>query len=248
MDVQHEDERTLLRSISYFADVSDRTLDALTPHLTFERLERSDTLWREGESISTVTFLIEGEVKLLKYRSEDQQVVVDLLHPGAVAGARALLEESFFSSGAAALNDVAVLQIGPAHLREPATRDPELLRALWRHSLSQKQRLIRRIHDLAVSGAEPRLALALDHLAYECGIRQPREDGSMGVIIPVPLSRADLAQLINTRVETAIRQMSDWRKREIVETLDEGLLIRKPDELRRLAREASSHTELSPRL
>jgi CRP-like cAMP-binding protein len=243
MAVQHEDEQTLLRSLPHFAEVSDSTLEALAPHLTFERLERGDCAWREYERISTVTFVLEGELKMLKYRSEDQQVVVDLLHAGAVVGVRSIFEDASHAVGGVALNDVALLDVPSQRLAGPATNDIDLMGALWRHSLSQKQRLVRRIHDLSVSGAEPRLALVLDHLAYECGIRQPQEDGSMAVVIPVPLSRSDLAEIINTRVETAIRRMSEWRKQGIVETLDEGLLIRKPEAIREIAREASEHAD-----
>ena len=62
------------------------------------------------------------------------------------------------------------------------------------------------------------------------------DDGTR--IIPVVLSRGDLANLVGTTVETTIRAMSRWLKAGIVETTDEGFVVRRNDELEAIARGA----------
>lgn len=238
------DALTLLRTIPHFDDIAEHVLESVARHCSLEHLERGDRLWREGEEMSKVVFVLKGESKLLKYRGEEKQVIVDLLHAGDIAGARAIFEEAFFSTSAVALDDVEVLHAARTHIAEPAKHEPDLMRAMWRHALGRHYGLIRRLHELSVDGTETRLALVLDHLAYVCGIRKPRDDGRTEVAIPVPLSRADIAQMINTRVETAIRRMSEWRKEGIVETMDEGLLIRDPDRLHEIAGPAAEHADV----
>ena len=43
--------------------------------------------------------------------------------------------------------------------------------------------------------------------------------------IPVPLSRQDLADMIGTSVETAIRILSKWSRKGMVRTTREGLQV-----------------------
>jgi CRP/FNR family transcriptional regulator len=47
-----------------------------------------------------------------------------------------------------------------------------------------------------------------------------------GTFVPVHLSRQELADLTGTTVETCIRIMSPWDKSGVVETRDQGFLIR----------------------
>jgi len=56
-----------------------------------------------------------------------------------------------------------------------------------------------------------------------------------GVFIPLALSRQEIADLVGTTVETAIRVMSRWQKEKIVETEKKGFLIRDIESLREIA-------------
>ena len=56
-----------------------------------------------------------------------------------------------------------------------------------------------------------------------------------GVLIPMPLARQDLADLLGTTVETSIRIMSRWGKDGVVLTRKEGFLVANPGVLERLA-------------
>ena len=55
---------------------------------------------------------------------------------------------------------------------------------------------------------------------------QKRAEGS--VFVALPLSRQDIADLVGTTIETAIRVMSRWQKEGVVETDKKGFLIRDP--------------------
>ena len=55
-----------------------------------------------------------------------------------------------------------------------------------------------------------------------------------GVLVPLILSRQDLADLAGTTVETSIRIMSRWGKEGIVSTRDDGFLVLDRDVLEQL--------------
>jgi CRP/FNR family transcriptional regulator len=60
-----------------------------------------------------------------------------------------------------------------------------------------------------------------------------REPG--GVVIPMVLSRQEIADLLGTTIETAIRIMSRWQKEGLVETERSGFRIPNPAALSEIA-------------
>ena len=59
--------------------------------------------------------------------------------------------------------------------------------------------------------------------------------GPEGTLIPMALSRQDLADLTGTTVETCIRIMSRWGKEDVVRTEKEGFVLRDRPALENLA-------------
>ncbi|HVS33918.1 MAG TPA: helix-turn-helix domain-containing protein, partial [Thermoanaerobaculia bacterium] len=77
---------------------------------------------------------------------------------------------------------------------------------------------------------ESRAARLFRTLAERGGAR--RDDG---VFIPMALSRQEIADLVGTTLETAIRLMSRWQREGVVLTLPDGFLIANVDALRAAA-------------
>ena len=89
--------------------------------------------------------------------------------------------------------------------------------------------LNRRLADMTGS-VEYRTARLFATLADRLGRNQ---GGS--VFVPIHLSRQEIADLVGTTIETAIRVMSRWQKEGLVETERDGFLIRKIEALREIA-------------
>ena len=58
-----------------------------------------------------------------------------------------------------------------------------------------------------------------------------------GTMIPLPLSRQELADLLGTTLETTIRLMSRWQKEGLVTTEREGFVVPDLSALRRIGEE-----------
>jgi CRP/FNR family transcriptional regulator len=87
--------------------------------------------------------------------------------------------------------------------------------------------LNKRLADMTGS-AEHRAARLFLTLADRVGI--PRESGTF---IPLPISRQEIADLIGTTLETAIRLMSRWQKDGLLLTEKSGFVL--PDSSKLLA-------------
>jgi CRP/FNR family transcriptional regulator len=91
--------------------------------------------------------------------------------------------------------------------------------------------LNRRLADMTGS-VEYRTARLFATLASRLG--QARDEG---VFVPLPLSRREIADLVGTTVETAIRVMSRWHKEKLVETEAKGFRIHALEALHAIAPE-----------
>jgi CRP/FNR family transcriptional regulator len=74
--------------------------------------------------------------------------------------------------------------------------------------------------ELTGSHVEPRFARLFLKLADEMG----RREGDR-TVIPITLTRQELADLAGTTIETCIRIMSRWNKQDIVTTGKAGFVI-----------------------
>lgn len=233
--LDREEKLEAIRWFPFFEGIPERVLGPLESYFIPKQLERGETLWRAGEKAANFTFIVEGRMKVVKHRSDGRELILGLFEDGEPIGHIAVFEEMDYPATTVALDDTLVLQIHRSHFLGTLREEPKLMEAVLRNVMMRNFQLVRRLHDVTVSGAEQRLARLFDKLAYSTGIRKKRDDGSTYIFIPMPLSRQDLAQLINTRPETAIRLMSKWRDAEIMETTDEGFEVMKPDELEEIA-------------
>ncbi len=75
-----------------------------------------------------------------------------------------------------------------------------------------------------------RFAQLLVKFADSVGRQEPE-----GTLIPIPLSRQELADMTGTTIESCIRIMSRWAKDQVVETRRDGFLVRDRAVLEELA-------------
>jgi CRP-like cAMP-binding protein len=80
--------------------------------------------------------------------------------------------------------------------------------------------LTNRLAELSGGRIEARLARFFLKLATDLGQQHPD-----GTFIPLALSRQEVADMIGTTIETAIRIMSRWGKENLVRTEKDGFVV-----------------------
>jgi CRP-like cAMP-binding protein len=80
-----------------------------------------------------------------------------------------------------------------------------------------------RVRDLSTKRVETRIARTILRLARQSG-KQIAE----GVLIDLPLSRQDLAEMSGTTLYTASRVIREWEKQELVQSQRQRIVIRYP--------------------
>ena len=215
----------ILREFSLFENIPADALEPLASYVIPRRYARGERLWREGSDALSFIFVVEGQVKIVKYRNDGGETILGVFGADEIVGHLAVYRQIPYPASAYALEDTLTLQIHRSHFFGTIRSHPALLEALLQNMMQRNQELVGRLHELSISNAEQRLAMLFIKFAESMGRRVVLENGEMGVMLELPLSRAELACLINVRVETAIRFMSKWGKEELVRTDARGFTI-----------------------
>lgn len=217
-------------AIPILASLSSEDRVALAPLCELTAYEKGATIFEEGAPADRIHFLFLGKVKIVK-AGHERDLILEILGPGEPVGAVAAFERRPFPATAVALEPAGVLSIPERPFFQLIEKRPEITRRLLAGLTLRLMQLNRRFADLTGS-VEYRIGRLFATLAERMGRRR---DG--GVFVPLPLSRQDIADLVGTTIETAIRVMSRWQKEALIETEKKGFLIRDPEALRRIAPE-----------
>jgi CRP/FNR family transcriptional regulator len=201
---------------------------ALEPLCELRAYAKGDTIFAEADPSTFIHFLFVGRAKIVKATPE-RDLILEILGPGEPVGAVAVFEERPFPASAIALEPSGTLSIPSREFFHLVERRPELVRRLLAGLTLRLMALNRRLADMTGS-VEYRAARLFATLAERLG--KPRPNGTF---VPLHLSRQEIADLVGTTIETAIRIMSRWQKDGLVETDKDGFLIRRIEELKELA-------------
>jgi len=194
---------------------------ALEPLCELRAYEKGATIFEEGDPANDIHFLFLGRIKIVK-TARDRDLILEILGPGEPVGAVAVFERRPFPARAVALEPSGMISIPSRDFFSLIEKRPEITRRLLAGLTLRLMALNRRMADMTGS-VEYRIARLLSTLAERAG-----QKSEAGVFIPIALSRQDIADLVGTTVETAIRVMSRWQKEGVVETEKKGFRIRDP--------------------
>jgi CRP-like cAMP-binding protein len=228
--VTHASVDALLRSHPPFARLAQEARARLAAIASARAYERGATIFREGEASELLITIASGRVKVVKMLPAAREMIVEILGPGDPLGVVAAYEDRPYPASAVALEPTECLLFRRAPFFALLEADPGLTRGLLAGLSLRIVQLTQRLTELAGARVEARFALLFLKLSERLG-----RPVAGGALVPLALSRQDLADLTGTTVESCIRIMSRWGKQGLVRTETEGFVVVDPDALRRLA-------------
>jgi CRP-like cAMP-binding protein len=183
-------------------------------------IERDAFFFHQGEPALAFYLLIRGEAKLTQVTPDGHQMLVRFVAPGEEFGGIAALSEATYTLSAQAVKDCLALAWDGETLARLMERHPRIAFNMLELVAGYYRRLLDRYQDLITKRVEQRLAHALLRLARQTG---QKTEG--GVLIGLPLSREDLAEMTGTTLYTVSRILSGWEQQGFVEAGRERVLI-----------------------
>ncbi len=214
-------------SIPLLAALRKEDRELLAPLCRLRGHEKGDAIFHEGDPADRIYFVHVGRVKIMK-SAGGRDVILEILGPGEPVGAVAVFERRPFPASAITLEPSSILSIPEREFFTLLESRPEMMRLVLAGLTYRLMMVNKRLADMTGS-AEYRTARLFLTLSDRVGLTV-----GGGVRIPLPLSRQEIADLIGTTLETAIRLMSRWQKDDVVRTEKDGFFVPDIGHLREL--------------
>jgi CRP-like cAMP-binding protein len=220
----------LLTRVPLFTELSTDALTEVANAARARKAASGTTFFREGDAAESFFVIDEGTVKLTQIAPEGQQVVLRLLGSGEAFGGVAAFGGATYPVTAEAVTDVLVCEWRGTVMAGLIERHPRLALNALRFVAARLHELQVRYRQLATEKVERRIARALVRLVQQAGRRL--EDG---VLIDLPLTRDDLAQMTGTTLYTVSRVVSRWESEGLLEAGRQRIVVKNPQGLMSVA-------------
>jgi CRP/FNR family transcriptional regulator len=237
-EVRSERVLSAIRSLPVFRGLSPEDQRRLAVLAAIRDFQRGDHLWREGDPAEQLTVIVRGRVKIVRH-AESGDVILELFGAGEPVGAIAVYNYIPYPASAVCLEPVTLLMVPRRDYFELLDRNPDFARAVIRELTRLVIALTRKLEDLRGQRVETRIAQLFLTLADRMG-RETRE----GIEIPLQLTRQEVADLVGTSVESAIRVLSRWGREGVLIT-GQGRFVIPSRERLQLAMERGGEGESS---
>ena len=168
-----------------------------------------------------------GALKVTKLLSNGREILITILEPGAVWSDCALIKGYWRETYIETISPAQTLSIDNGLFEERVYRDPETVAGLMSRIGEQVSDALTLLDDFRGRDVATRLASLIVRLSKQYGVAQGES-----VLINLPFTHQDLANMIGTARETVSRNMSRFRADGLVR--DNGLATLEVLDLRKL--------------
>lgn len=212
----------VLAHFPLFSNVDPDIVRKLGAVARLEHYERGEHLWHAGELPRALPIVRSGLVKVVRPTCGGHNALCGLFGRSTPLGQVALLKGiPYPSSTLVASKSLAVVSIPRAELLQALQLTPQL----GLNMLCALEERINMLHDkidvLSAGSVDARLATLFIKLYRQFG---DEVEGGVARIL-VPLSRQELADLVASSFETAIRVLTRWERDRIVSTDPGGFTL-----------------------
>ncbi len=228
-EVRAERIAVAVRSQPLFRGLTPENQQRIARLATLREYRRGDAIWNEGDPADHLTLILKGRVKIVR-RAEASDVILEIFCPGQPVRALAVHTGLPYHATAICMEPTSLLAIPSREYFELLERHPDLAKAIIRELTRIMVSLLRKLEELRGQRIETRIARLFLTLAERMGVMTPA-----GLEIPLRLSRQEVAEMVGTTVETAIRVMSRWGRDGVLVTGEDRFVIPTRERLQQIA-------------
>ncbi len=215
-----------LQRVGVFQGIAPADLARIAQAARRRQIAADTFLFHQGDPAEVIYVPVQGRLKLTQITPEGHEVILRYVGVGEMTGATAAFGDTAYPASAETMAETIVLGWDNATMVELIERYPRLGLNILQLLSVRLQELQDRLREMSTERVERRIARALLRLVSQLG----RKAGT-GVLIDLPLSRQDLANMTGTTLYTVSRVLSQWEVEGIVEAGREKVLIKHPPDL-----------------
>ena len=221
-------EQCIIRQFNSLKHLSREELIRMSNCKTSRIIKKGEPIFDEGERLKGVFCIKDGVCKVSKMSENGRNQIISLVTKGDLLGERSLISDEASNLKAVALNDMEVCFIPKEEIMKDLSKNPDFSMSVLKDMANTLKQADNVIVDMAQKTVKQRLAETLLKLQDKFGTNSENT-------INVHLSREDIANIIGTATESAIRLLSDLKKKKIIEFKGKDISIINRNELDKIA-------------
>lgn len=223
----------MLRELELFSGLSDPEIVAIGHATTMTHCHPGQTILSPDDPPDRIHILKKGKVRVFRVTPDGKQLTLDIYDKGTILGDMRLLGQDRVPEAYAQTLDAAVIcTITPDELRRLIQRYPIIGVNIITYLSRRLREAERELEAMAYQRVAQRLARRLIDLAQRFGVETVR-----GTLIEARLTQQELAEMIGTTRETLAHTLADFRRRDLLDTAHDRVLIRDAERLAEVAQD-----------
>lgn len=191
--------------------MSKEELKTVSDSKTTKTIKKGQSLFEEGDKLNGVYCVRNGVSKLSKLSANGKDQIVKLATKGEVLGQRSVIAEESTNLSAVAVSDMEVCFIPKESITHTLQRNPDFTLEVLRHMAHDLKEADDVIVNISQKTVKQRVAEAFLYLRNNFG---EDKDG----FLALTLSREDISNVVGTATESAIRIISEFKKKGLIRT------------------------------
>lgn len=202
-------EQCMVRKLNSLNELSRDELLRISSCKTVKIIKKGESLFNEGDHINGVFCIKKGVCKVSKMSENGRNQIIDLIHKGSILGERNLISDEPSNLKAIALNDMEVCFIPKEEILGDLERNPKFSMSILKSMADNLRQSDNLVVGMAQKTTKQRLAETLLYLNSNFISEETN-------FINIQLSREDFADIIGAATESAIRLISEFKKKKII--------------------------------
>lgn len=217
-------EQCIVKEFNSLKSLTKDELIRISGCKTSRTVKKGDVIFEEGDIINGVYCVRDGICKLSKLSANGKDQIVKLVVKGDLLGKNSLIREESTNLSAIAINDMELCFIPRQEILNDLQKNPNFTMDVLKTMAKDLKDSEDIIVNMAQKSVKQRLADILVYIYNSFGVD---DNGYLNVV----LSREDYANVVGTATESAIRILSQFKKKGLIST--EGKQI-KIEQLKKL--------------
>ena len=212
-----------IKKIELFESLPDQDLITILEAAKLLRLEEGNFFFLQGDPAEKMFILLAGRVRLFQTSQKGDQALIRVITPYTLFALVAMTQTQFYPVSAQAAEESEAIFWSRTELMDYVIKYPTVAINAMKIMAVQVKELQERFRQAATEHVNKRLARTLIRLGSQNG--KKIDDG---ILIDLPLTQQELAEMAGTTLFTVSRILSRWEDQGLVICSRERVVIRYP--------------------
>ena len=207
------------RFTNVFCKAQNDSMEEIQAEKICTPYKKGEYIFKEGTRPFGVFCVNRGKIKLVKSGDDGKEQIIRLVKPGDPLGYRSLLSGDKYNASAVALENSGVCFVPKELFLGILQKDSALSFEMMKLLSDDLKKAELQITHLAQKPVRERVAEAILFIKETYGFEEDQQT------IAASFSREDIANIVGTATETAIRLLSEFNKEQIIKLSGKKIII-----------------------